>query len=136
MFISRNVTLRNDSCNLCRNKTARQVFFFLYFINFFTSEVTAGRLRVIILTARQVARKAAEYNCAFKHVGPRVIIAGQSMISCVLLQCKEARSSFSGLWVEFLKLQSCIEDKRRSPSYHIIISTYSRLPITRTFKGN
>ena len=57
MFISGHVTLRNDSCNLCRNKTARQV-----------------------------ARKAAEYNCALKHVLPRVIIAGQPMISRILLR--------------------------------------------------
>ena len=36
---------------------------------------------------------------------------------------KEARSSFSGLRVEVLKLQSRIEDELRSPAYYIIIST-------------
>ena len=39
---------------------------------------------------------------------------------------KEARGSFSGLRVEVLKLQSPIQDKLRSPSYYIIISTYDQ----------
>ena len=37
---------------------------------------------------------------------------------------KEARSSFSGLRVDVLKLTSHIEDKLRFLSYYIIISTY------------
>ena len=36
---------------------------------------------------------------------------------------KEARCSFSGLRVEVLKLQSYIQDKLRSPSYYIVITT-------------
>ena len=39
---------------------------------------------------------------------------------------KEARGTFFGLRVEVLKLQSCIQDKLRSPSYYIIISTYDQ----------
>ena len=39
---------------------------------------------------------------------------------------KEARGSFFGLRVEVLKLQSRIQDKLRSPSYYIIISTYDQ----------
>ena len=41
-------------------------------------------------------------------------------------QYKEARGSFSGLKVEVLKLQSRVQDKLRSPSYYIIISTYDQ----------
>ena len=39
---------------------------------------------------------------------------------------KEARGSFFGLRVEVLKLQFCMQDKLRSPSYYIIISTYDQ----------
>ena len=42
-----------------------------------------------------------------------------------LLCIMEARGSFSGLRVEVLKLQSRVQDKLRSPSYYIIISTYA-----------
>ena len=39
---------------------------------------------------------------------------------------KEAQGSFFWLRVEVLKLQSRIQDKLRSPSYYIIISTYDQ----------
>ena len=42
------------------------------------------------------------------------------------LSIKEARNSFSGLRLEVLKLQSRIEDKLRSLSYYIIISTHDQ----------
>ena len=39
---------------------------------------------------------------------------------------KEARGSFFGIRVEVLKLQSRTQDKLRSPSHYIIISTYDQ----------
>ena len=39
---------------------------------------------------------------------------------------KEDRGSFFGLRVEVLKLQPRIQEKVRSPSYYIIISTYDQ----------
>ena len=53
-----------------------------------------------------------------------------------LLGVKEARSSFSGLGVEVLKLQSRIDDKLRSPSYYIIVSTYDQIKFSHRFPSN
>ena len=50
----------------------------------------------------------------------------QERPSLLFTQLKEVRSSFSSLSVKVLKLQSRIEDKLRSPSYYIIISTYDQ----------
>ena len=49
---------------------------------------------------------------------------------------KEARGSFFGLRVEVLKLQSRIQDKPRSPSYYIIISTYDQSSFSHRFPSN
>ena len=44
----------------------------------------------------------------------------------IFVLLKEAQGSFLGLRVEVLKLQFRIQDKLRSPSYYIIISTYDQ----------
>ena len=50
-------------------------------------------------------------------------LRGDLEIKCMI---KEARGSFFGLKMDVLKLQSRIQDKLRSPSYYIIISTYDQ----------
>ena len=47
---------------------------------------------------------------------------------------KKAHSSFFGLRVEVLKLQFRIQDKLRSPSYCIIISTYDQINFDHMLK--
>ena len=51
---------------------------------------------------------------------------GYKLLEDLGMNLKEARGSFFGLRVEVLKLQSRIQDKLRSPSYYIIISTYDQ----------
>ena len=55
------------------------------------------------------------------NVVPLALINGHKLM--MDQRIKEARSSFFGLRVEVLKLQSRIQDILRSPSYYIIIST-------------
>ena len=73
------------------------------------------------------------YGLTFKkHQDPFSILTFASLMVCLrytvfpLFCLKEARSSFSGLRVEVLKLQSRLQDKLLSPSYYIIISAYDQ----------